>query len=165
MVFCNRFVRINCQKIRQWKYYFLERFIVIVKIGWELDCYDGFNGGYGQEEGESPEDDLRRTLKQLYLDHRYQELAKSITLDNERQVLPHILSRLCSYESNTDLALISSIVQSCSRFNTPKDNAGGDKLRRRSREENDQSPPTQSASIGKCLVCVMLLCTIISSHL
>ena len=138
----------------------------IKEIGCELDCYDGFNGGYGQEEGESPEDDLRRTLKQLYLDHRYQELAKSITPDNERFVLPHILSRLCSYQSNPDLSLISSIVQSCSRFNTPKDNAGVDKLRRRNKgEENDQRPPTQSASIGKCLVCVMLLYTIIFSHL
>ena len=138
---------------------------VIAKIGWELDCYEGFIGGHGQDE-ESPEDDLRRTLKQLYLDHRYQELAKSITPDNERFVLPHILSRLCSYQSNTDLALISSIVQSCSRFNTPKDNAGVDKIRRRSKgEENDQRPPTQSASIGKCLVCVMLLYTIIFSHL
>ena len=139
---------------------------VIAKIGYELDCYDGFIGGYGQEEGESPEDDLRRTLKQLYLDHRYQELAKSITLDNERQVLPHILSRLCSYQSHTDLALIYSIVHSCSRFNTPKDNAGVAKVGRRSKgEETDQSPPTQSASIGKCLVCVMFLCTIISTHL
>ena len=138
---------------------------VIAKIGWELDCYEGFIGGHGQDE-ESPEDDLRRTLKQLYLDHRYQELAKSITPDNERFVLPHILSRLCSYQSHTDVSLISSSVQSCSIFNTPKDNAGVDKLRRRSKgEENDQRPPTQSASIGKCLVCVMLLCTIISSHL
>ena len=106
---------------------------VIAKIGYELDCYEGFNGGYGQEEGESPEDDLRRTLKQLYLDHRYQELAKSITLDNERKVLPHLLQRLCSNQSNPDLSLISSILQSCSTFNTPKDNAGVYKLRRRSK--------------------------------
>ena len=138
---------------------------VIAKIGYELDCYEGFIGGYGQEEGESPEDDLRRTLKQLYLDHRYQELAKSITLDNEREVLlPHLLQRLCSNQSNPDLSLISSIVQSCSRFNTPKDNAGVAKVGRRSKGEENGQSPTQSASIGKCLVCVMLLCTIISSH-
>ena len=72
---------------------------VIAKIG--LDCYEGFNGGHGQDE-ESPEDDLRRTLKQLYLDNRCQELAKSITQDNERIVLPYLLQRLCSYEYNTD---------------------------------------------------------------
>ena len=74
---------------------------VIAKIGWELDCYEGFIGGHGQDE-ESPEDDLRRTLKQLYLDNRCQELAKSITQDNERIVLPYLLQRLCSYEYNTD---------------------------------------------------------------
>ena len=120
-------------------------FALLEDIGYELDCYQGWYGWgqgeqapderlrsrleelylehkyvgdhhVGDEKVEEVEQEEDAVMSDKSIDVRCQELAKSITHDDEKALLPHLLYHLCGGSgdgdgSSADCSLIYSIVR------------------------------------------------------